>query len=44
VHYFTSSELQWLAEQTGFKVKEEFTSDGASGDLGLYQLWEKARK
>jgi len=44
VHYFTSSELQWLAEQTGFTVKEEFTSDGASGDLGLYQLWEKARK
>lgn len=44
VHYFTSAELQSLAEQTGFKVKEEFTSDGASGDLGLYQLWEHTKK
>ena len=40
VHFFSSAELHLLASQTGFQVKEEFTSDGASGNLGLYQFWQ----
>jgi 2-polyprenyl-3-methyl-5-hydroxy-6-metoxy-1,4-benzoquinol methylase len=40
LHFFTSPELQSLAGQTGFKLKAEFSSDGASGNLGLYQIWE----
>jgi len=39
VHFYSSAELRSLAGQTGFQVKDEFTSDGASGDLGLYQFW-----
>ena len=41
VHYYTSQELYALAAQTGFKVVGMFTSDGETGDLGLYQIWEK---
>lgn len=40
VHYFSSEELHSLASQTDFQLKDEFTSDGASGDLGLYQVWQ----
>jgi len=40
VHFFPSTELHQLASQTGFRVKDEYFSDGASGDLGLYQFWE----
>jgi SAM-dependent methyltransferase len=40
VHHFSLDELQNLALQTGFQVLETFYSDGASGDLGLYQVWE----
>jgi SAM-dependent methyltransferase len=40
VHYFTESELNSLADQTGFTVQDSFYSDGASGNLGLYQIWK----
>jgi len=40
VHHFSESELCELAEETGFRVTESFYSDGESGDLGLYQIWE----
>jgi len=40
VHYYTSDELSSLADQTGFKVRGEFLSDGEGGRLGLYQVWE----
>ena len=41
VHYFTEEQLAELAAETGFAVAESFYSDGESGDLGLYQVWEK---
>jgi hypothetical protein len=41
VHYYTSKELHTLAEDNGFKVMGMFTSDGETGDLGLYQIWTK---
>jgi SAM-dependent methyltransferase len=41
VHHFSVAELAELAAATGFRVVESFLSDGASGDLGLYQTWEK---
>jgi 2-polyprenyl-3-methyl-5-hydroxy-6-metoxy-1,4-benzoquinol methylase len=39
VHHFTEAELRELADATGFTVRETFYSDGASGNLGLYQVW-----
>jgi tRNA (uracil-5-)-methyltransferase TRM9 len=41
VHHFDESELRELAEVTGFKIKYMFYSDGETGNLGLYQVWEK---
>ena len=40
VHQFSERELRELAETCGFRVVESFLSDGESGDLGLYQIWE----
>mgnify|MGYP001325416037 CR=1 FL=1 len=40
VHHFSEEELQELAEATGFHIKEVFHSDGETGNLGLYQVWE----
>lgn len=40
VHHFSSDELENLAALAGFKVLDTFSSDGASGNLGLYQTWE----
>lgn len=42
VHHFTEAELNFLAEQSGFKVMETFLSDGKGGNLGLYQVWENS--
>ncbi|RPI94999.1 MAG: class I SAM-dependent methyltransferase [Chloroflexi bacterium] len=40
VHHFDESELAELAEASGFRVANTFFSDGETGDLGLYQVWE----
>lgn len=40
VHLFSRSELGSLAEESGFRIVEEFESDGEGGRLGLYQVWE----
>ena len=40
VHHFDEAELYELAQATGFQVKDVFYSDGETGDLGLYQIWE----
>jgi (p)ppGpp synthase/HD superfamily hydrolase len=42
VHHFNESELSALADEAGFRVVDSFYSDGESGDLGLYQIWEIA--
>ncbi|GAB4579044.1 MAG: hypothetical protein Fur0022_17820 [Anaerolineales bacterium] len=39
IHHFTRPELTTLAAETGFEVIEIFESDGAEGNLGLYQVW-----
>lgn len=39
VHHFSESELQSLANQSGFEIVETFLSDGEGGKLGLYQVW-----
>lgn len=41
VHHFDAKELAELAKQTGFEAIDQFASDGKSGDLALYQIWEK---
>jgi SAM-dependent methyltransferase len=41
VHHFDEVELHALATQAGFNVIETFYSDGATGNLGLYQVWQK---
>jgi SAM-dependent methyltransferase len=40
VHHFDEQTLHLLAVETGFQVVETFYSDGETGDLGLYQVWE----
>ncbi len=40
-HHFTAEELLGLAEQVEMRVTDSFTSDGESGDLGLYQTWSR---
>ncbi|MCC6298182.1 MAG: class I SAM-dependent methyltransferase [Anaerolineales bacterium] len=39
VHHFSESELGELADVAGFQVAETFSSDGETGNLGLYQVW-----
>ena len=40
VHHFSESELDELADAAGFRVVESFSSDGETGNLGLYQVWK----
>ena len=40
VHHFRDEELSRLAEEGGFRIREQFYSDGKEGDLSLYQIWE----
>lgn len=40
VHYFSEEELTVLANSAGFTVRDTFYSDGESGNLSLYQIWE----
>ena len=40
-HHYSEAELSHLAEMSGFKIIETFYSDGSTGNLGLYQVWEK---
>jgi len=40
VHQFTEAELNDLAGATGFQVVATFYSDGAGGNLGMYQTWK----
>lgn len=42
VHLFSPEELEELARESGFMVRETFESDGEGGRLGLYQMWVKA--
>jgi tRNA (uracil-5-)-methyltransferase TRM9 len=41
VHQFSEAELEKLARDSGFVIRETFESDGDNGRLGLYQRWEK---
>jgi len=40
VHHFSEAELQALADECGFRIRQTYHSDGAGGNLGLYQVWE----
>jgi tRNA (uracil-5-)-methyltransferase TRM9 len=40
VHLFNEVELTRLADQTGFRICETYYSDGVTGNLGVYQIWE----
>ena len=41
VHHFDETELAGLAQEAGFQIKDVFYSDGETGNLGLYQIWQK---
>ncbi|MHB8087741.1 MAG: class I SAM-dependent methyltransferase [Anaerolineaceae bacterium] len=41
VHLFSEAELKEMAASTGFTLLEQFDSDGKTGNLGLYQVWQK---
>jgi hypothetical protein len=40
VHHFSERELRDLARASRFEILETFYSDGETGDLGLYQIWQ----
>ncbi len=40
-HHYSEDELSYLAEKSDFKIVDTFYSDGVTGNLGLYQIWEK---
>jgi SAM-dependent methyltransferase len=40
VHHFSEQELTSLARAAGFIIRDTFYSDGESGNLSLYQIWE----
>lgn len=40
VHLFSEEELSQHACDAGFTIKDSFLSDGKSGNLGLYQVWQ----
>ena len=40
VHTFDEDSLANLAVKAGFMVSDSFYSDGKSGDLALYQIWQ----
>jgi len=39
-HQFDEEDLDELAKASGFRIMESFYSDGAGGNLGLYQVWK----
>jgi len=41
VHVFTMDELTNLAGRSGFRVDDQFYSDGKEGNLGFYQVWTR---
>jgi len=41
VHLFSREELSGLAQGAGFRIVDEFESDGQGERLGLYQVWQK---
>jgi SAM-dependent methyltransferase len=43
VHHFSEEELFTLAEESGFQVVSSSRSDGETGDLSLYQVWQAIR-
>lgn len=40
VHHFDERELKELARASQFQVVDTFYSDGETGNLGLYQVWQ----
>jgi tRNA (uracil-5-)-methyltransferase TRM9 len=40
VHHFDEAELAELSKNSGFRIVEQFVSDGKSGNLAIYQTWE----
>jgi SAM-dependent methyltransferase len=40
VHQFTADELDELAQNAGLIKRDEWLSDGRSGNLALYQIWQ----
>jgi SAM-dependent methyltransferase len=43
VHHFNQTELDKLAQNTGFIILDRFYSDGEGGKLGLYQAWQRLK-
>ena len=41
VHVFNSVELESLAAESGFRILDSYHSDGKSGDLAIYQIWQR---
>jgi len=44
VHTFSEDSLAALALQAGFRVQDSFYSDGKTGNLALYQVWQPVQE
>jgi tRNA (uracil-5-)-methyltransferase TRM9 len=40
-HLFTEEELAGLAFNSGFSVQKSWYADGKSGDMAIYQIWQR---
>lgn len=40
VHHFSDAELRLLAAANNYQVMQSFLSDGQTGNLGLYHVWQ----
>jgi hypothetical protein len=43
IHLYDQEELVELAVKSGFKIDDNFFSDGESNNLGLYQVWSAVK-
>jgi tRNA (uracil-5-)-methyltransferase TRM9 len=41
IHVFGLNELDSLAAECGFFIRDSYSSDGEGGDLAVYQIWER---
>ncbi len=44
VHLFNEDELTGMAAHSGFKIQKSWYADGKSGDLAIYQIWQRMDK
>ncbi len=44
VHLFNEDELSGMAAQSGFGIQKSWYADGKSGNLAIYQIWQRKER